>query len=292
MTIRSGGIGPKRPKSSSSPVSTRAADKRKATQKAPARKSSEPTTDAFEIGAGQQKLMGRVAGHSSSVDSIPDLRDSVGQTGERVSQLTNLLSAIDDNNARLQATFAGLKHSAEGVVDTLVRAGFAGEQLGQARPVLDELRAQMSKVRGRIAWNNRRTKLLRSGAHGATPFDVATLQRRAARLRQTAGWTRGLALIGMAGDVVTTALSTGQGLTRLQLGAGAGIDRHALGMYLSQIAPQAMLSRFAVGLIEAGKRLQVQAPVSDELSGLHDDVKRGRAGKGLEALAQRAESGR
>ncbi|MFH1812337.1 MAG: hypothetical protein ABIJ09_26610 [Pseudomonadota bacterium] len=290
MTIRSGGIGPKSPKTPRQQVSTRASERRKAAKKGLPAKAQEPTTDAFEIGASQQKLLGRLPTTGSSGDSIPDLRDTVGAAGDRTSQLTNLLSAIDENNTRLGTTFQTLKQSAESVVDSLVRTGFASEQLTTVRPVLDELRAQMSKVRGRIAWNNRRTKLLRSAAHGAMPFDVPTVQRRTSKARQAQGWSRGLGLIAMGGDVVT-GLGTGQGITRLQLGAGAGIDRHALGTYLAQVVPQTMVSRFAVSLLEAGKRLQVRAPVSDELRGLHEDVRRGRAGKGLEALAQLSEAG-
>jgi hypothetical protein len=94
----------------------------------------------------------------------------------------------------------------------------------------------------------------------------------------------------MGSDLTPGALPTGQGVTRLPLGAASTIDRHALGTYLSQIAPSTMLSRFAVGLIEAGQRLAIKPPVDSELSGLHDDVRSGRVGREFEELARYAEA--
>lgn len=292
-----GGFGPKGPgasgvKTGAKPgVSMRASERRKAVEaEVKAEAEQAPREDSFEIGA-KQRLLGRDTGSLLPVDGSSEVSD-IFPTIDRVSQATNVVAAFEERNRVLTRQFEAFRQQAQDLVDDVARAGFAPDAVKATRHDLDALREQMAQVRERILRNNRRIKLLQSSVYNLPRYDVGRLRRQTGKVSGAAGGVGGgIGAISMAGDVVQHGLSRTQGVTRLPLGGGASIDRHALGTYLSQIGPTSMLSRFAVSLVEAGRRFQVRVPVSAELRPLHADVAAGRAGRDLEELAHYAELG-
>jgi len=296
MTIKGGGsFGPKgRVSVTLEPtVSTRASEKRKAIEAEARAVGQKKVNDSFEKTVDAKRRVPAGQTSNFATETTADLTDAIGQAMDRPSALTDLVKAFVERNQRLACEFESLRLQTQPLLDRLGQSGFERSTITQLRPELDQLREQMGRLRNRIVRNNRRMKMFKSAAFNAPRFDAGKARKGATKAtRHQAPWRVGVGLVAMGSELTPGVLPTGQGLTRLALGAASTIDRHALGTYLSQIAPSTMLSRFAVNLIEAGQRFSVKPPVDDELTGLHDDVRTGRAGREFEELARYAESGR
>lgn len=296
MTIKGGGsFGPKgRVSVSLDPgISTRASEKRKAIEAEARAVEKKKVSDSFEKTVDGKRRVSANQTSGPAGETTADLTEAIGQAMDRPSALNDLVNAFVERNQRMACEFEAMRLQTQPLLDQLGLAGFDASTVNQLRPGLDQLREQMGRLRGRIGRNNRRMKMFKSAAFNAPRFDAGKARKGSIKAtRHQAPWRVGVGLVAMGSELTPGVLPTGQGLTRLALGAASTIDRHALGSYLSQIAPSTMLSRFAVSLIEAGQRFAVEPPIDDELSGLHDDVRNGRVGREFEELARYAESGR
>ncbi|MBN2359018.1 MAG: hypothetical protein JXR83_06165 [Deltaproteobacteria bacterium] len=295
MTINSGGgLGNKGRVTASlqGAVSTRASEKRKAIEAEARAVEEKKVSDSFEKSVDSKRRLSSAQPPSLASETTADLTEALGLVGDRPSAVTDLAQAFADRSQRLACEFESLRQQTQPLIDRLGQTGFAAATVAQLRPELDPLREQMGHLRSRIVRNNRRLKMLKSAAFNTPRFDAGRARKQTLRAaRHEAAWRAGSGLVAMGGELIQGSLPTGQGVSRLALGAASAIDRHALGSYLSQIAPATMLSRFAVSLVEAGQRFAVRPPVDQELSSLHDDARGGRVGREFEELARYAESG-
>jgi hypothetical protein len=294
MTIKgSNNLGSKGRVSVSLPatVSTRASEKRKALAAEARLVEQKQVSDSYEKSVDSKRRLSSSHPSSLATETTADLTDTLNSILDRPSALNDLVKAFEERNKRMACEFETLRQQTQPLVDRLGLSQFDNATASQLKPDLDLLREQMGRLRNRIVRNNRRMKMFRSAAFTAPRFDASRARKQALKAtRHNDNWRVGIGLIAMGSELTPGSLPNGQGITRLALGAASTIDRHALGSYLSQIAPTTMLSRFAVNLIEAGQRLAVKPPVDSELSGLHDDVRSGRVGREIEELARYAES--
>lgn len=287
--MKSSHLGPKSvQRHSSAAVSTRASERRDKSEKAAKEDNKQSLTkDGFEAGHLTQAQISGAALSGAQLDAQADLKDLLEQGADRVSQLGNVVQAIDAKTATMNKQFAELKSQSQAAVQQLADAGFTAQAINEARPILDQLRGQMSQVRKRINWGQRRAKALRAGVQNIPGLDLA-----AAKSSKSANsmWQQGLQLISSSAKLIPGRSVDGSSVARLPLGPAADIDRHALGQYLSQISPSAMSQRLTSGLIEAGRALKIKSDIDPDFAELDKDIRQGRAGKVLQGLAEMAHS--
>lgn len=286
--MKTNNIGPKTIRQAPQTVSTRASQRRAAVESQHSSEDAAPVGDSFESAplAANRHITGSATG--LGLDPNADMRDLADLSGERVSQISQVVTAIEDKTKVLSSQFAALKTQSNALVQQLAETGFKPQQLSELRPALDQLRGQMRQVRGRLNWGQRRIKALRTGMQNTPGLDFAALRRShlADKGQTNASWKRGLNLIANAGKLIPGRSVDGQSVARVQLGGASSLDRHALGQYLAQISPSALAQRLTAGLIRAGRALKVTDPVEPDFSQLDKDVRMGRAGKSLEELAK------
>ena len=287
--MKSSHLGPKSvQRHAATAVSTRASERREASEKqVKTDKKQTVAKDGFETGHMTQAELSGAAISAAKREAHPELKELIDQGADRASQLSNVVQAINDKTQALNAQFSELKTQSQAAVQQLADAGFSPQAILHARPILDELRGQMSQMRKRVNWGQRRSNALRAGMHNIPGLDLTALQNKKVG---NAMWQQGIKLIANNAKLIPGRSVDGQTVTRLPLGPAANIDRHALGQYLAQISPSAMGQRLTTSLIEAGRALKIKSEVDPELAPLDQDVRQGRAGKVLQGLAQIAHS--
>jgi hypothetical protein len=144
----------------------------------------------------------------------------------------------------------------------------------------------MSQLRGRIAADGRRLKLLKVAANrmGETKLSekVSTQLKRIAEMER--GWGRAFLALGIAGTLSAAAEGEGQVGHRVALAQTGNADRHALGSYLAQVAPGTAASQLLVALLEEGPHAPNGRLIADAYAELHADVLAGRMGRALQGL--------
>ncbi len=202
------------------------------------------------------------------------------------SQIKAMAEAITAHAKRLSGDFDLLKTEAQDVVNGLAQQGFSPDAVAQARPDLADLRKQMSQLRGRIAADGRRLKLLKVAANrmGETKLSekVSTQLKRIADMER--GWGRAFLALGIAGTLSAAADGDGQVGHRVALAQSGNVDRNALGNYLGQVAPGTAASQLLVALLEEGPHAPPGRLIAEAYAELHADVLAGRMGRALQGL--------
>ncbi|MEW5853641.1 MAG: hypothetical protein AB2A00_33000 [Myxococcota bacterium] len=211
------------------------------------------------------------------------LEDLVGTP----SQIKQMAEAISAHAKRLSGEFDGLRTDAQQVVNKLAAQGFSADAVADSRAELGALRKQMAHLRGKIAADGRRLKLLKAAAHKLG--DAKLSEKLSGQLKKISdmerGWGRAFLALGIAGTL-TAQSDEARAATRVNLGAGAqqGVDRHALGTYLAQLAPGTAASQLLVSLLEEGPLAPNSRLIAEAYAELHADVLAGRFGKSLQSL--------
>ncbi|MBI5496753.1 MAG: hypothetical protein HY904_17200 [Deltaproteobacteria bacterium] len=265
----------------------RAADKRLAAEQGAAQPAkAAPKQDVFETGFGApmhtpaRGIPATTATAAAQAAGIK-LEDVLGTP----SQIKQMAEAIGAHARRLAGEFDGLRTEAQQVVNGLAGQGFAPGAVAETRDQLGELRRQMAHLRGRIAADGRRLKLLKAAA--GKLGDTKLSEKVSGQLKKLdemeRGWGRAFLALGIAGTL-SHSVDEGPGAHRVALGAGAGVDRHALGSYVAQAAPGSAASQLLVALLEEGPHAPPGRLIAEAYAELHADVMAGRLGKALQGL--------
>jgi len=202
------------------------------------------------------------------------------------SQIKQMSEAIAAHAKRLAGESDELRGEAQSVVGKLASQGFSPEAITETRTEIGGLRKQMAQLRGKIASDGRRLKILKSAA--SKLGDTKLSDKVGGQLKSIAdmekGWGRTFLALGIAGTIAPSKDGEAQA-TRVGMGAAtAGVDRHALGGYLAQVAPGTASSQLLVALLEEGPQAPSGRLVAEAYAELHADVMTGRLGKALQGL--------
>jgi hypothetical protein len=273
---------------SSRPAATdrprRAAEKRQAREATQAKGTApaQVKPDTFETANQRLSTLHTPAGANLPVGAGLKLDDLVGHP----SQIKQLAEALGAHTRRLTTEFDALRAEAQAVVGDLAKQGFSPQAVGERRTDLGALRKQMAQLRGKIAADGRRLKLLKAEASklGESRLsDKLTNQlKRIADMER--GWGRAFLALGIAGTISAVVDGEPGAVTRLPLGVGSTVDRHALGGYLANTAPGTAASQLLVSLLEEGPHGPPARLLADAYAELHADVLAGRFGKALQGL--------
>lgn len=263
----------------------RASEKRQARETTETEEPSADVRDVFETvhsrGTHPSPAPGSAAPTPPS--STPQrLEEVVGHP----SKIQQMAEAIAEHITKLTGEFDALRTQAQSVVQQLASQGFSPQSVADKRQQLGDLRKEMAHLRGRIASDGRRLKLLKTEASkigenklkdriGAHLTRISEMER---------GWGRAFLALGLAGTYSAAADGEGHGSLRIGLGAGASADRHALGSYLSQAMPGHAASQLLVSLLEEGPQTPPPRLMAEAYAELHADVLAGRFGKALQGL--------
>jgi hypothetical protein len=287
MTIHGGGKLPSSARNSSPDAGAperprRAAEKRQAreagVEQAPTRRDvgNSAPTPAHGVA---------VAGLTQANQTSPGIR--LDELMANPSQIKQMAEAIGAHARRLAGEFDGLRNNAQAVVGRLAQTGFAPEAVAGSREELGNIRKQMAGLRGKIAADHRRLKLLKVAAHRLGESKLT--DKVSGQLRKVAdmekGWGRAFLALGIAGTFGhSPAEGAEQRPTRVPVGSVEPKDRHDLGNHLAGQAPGTAASQLMVALLEEGPMAPSGRLVAEAYAELHADLLAGRFGKSLQGL--------
>ena len=287
MTIQGGG---KLPPSQGGRVDRprRAAEKRQvreATAVAHAEKAEKATADVFESGSGSAFRTLPTPAHGIHTPASPLANTKLDDLANP-SQIKAMAEAITAHAKKLGAEFDSLRGTAQDVVGKLAQAGFSAEAVGESKEQLNGLRRQMAGLRGKIAADGRRLKLLKASAHrlGETRLSdrVSGQIRRISDMEK--GWGRAFLALGIAGTFAASPNDTDVRASRVNVGGADASDKHRLGSYMASNSPGTAASQLLVALLEEGPHAPSGRLIADAYAELHADVLAGRFGKSLQGL--------
>lgn len=283
MSISGGGKLPPSPsRTGDADRPRRAAEKRQAREASGADAAQKTRSkDVFESGSLRGPIHTPPHGITTQALGGSKLDDVLGNP----SQIKAMAEAIAAHAKRLAGEFDTLRTEAQSVVGKLAEQGFAPEAVADSRAELGALRKQMAQLRGKIAADGRRLKTLKAAA--SKLGDTKLSEKVAGQLRTIAdmekGWGRTFLALGIAGTLAPSKDGEAQA-SRVALGAGGQVDRHALGGYLAQVSPGTAASQLLVALLEEGPQAPSGRLVAEAYAELHADVLAGRFGKALQGL--------
>ena len=262
----------------------RAAEKRQAKEADSAPAVTRPAAkDTFQTGGPRAPI------HTPAQGSILPVSVTQGQRLDEVmghpSQIKQMADAITSHARKLGSEFDGLRTEAQGVVNQLAKSGFSAEAVAQSKDSLGALRRQMAQLRGKIAADGRRLKLLKAAAsklgEAKLSDKVGTQLKKIADMEK--GWGRAFLALGIAGTFGPGSQDADTQSTRVNVGGAQG-SRHALGDYLAAAGPGTASSQLLVALLEEGPHAPSGKLIAEAYAEVHADVLAGRHGKSLQGL--------